>query len=412
MKVAPYPENEVERLERLRQYAILDTPPEDAFDRITRIVAKTIGVPIALVSLVDRDRQWFKSTYGLAAAESSRDIAFCSHAILNDELFVVEDASKDSRFLDNPFVTSDPSIRFYAGAPLQTPDGMNLGTLCAIDSQPRNLSPDHRQLLTDLARLVVDEMELRIAIKDAMKKVAKETKIRAIKDEFLSTVTHELRTPLTSIRATLGLLQGGVVGQLPDQASEMLSIAERNSVNLISLINDLLDLQKFESGKMSFDFRTFDPQELAQETCDNMAAYAAESNVHLSLDVSANPSIIGDPDRIQQALTNLISNAIKFSPADGIVNAQVSSNNNSLCFSITDKGPGIPEDYQPHVFEKFTQSTCPNQPKGTGLGLAITKAIAEAHNGSVTFTTQAGCGTTFYLDIPLRQTLVGSMAIA
>lgn len=410
MKVAQFPENEAVRLEKLQRYAILDTPPEDAFDRITRIVAKTIGVPIALVTLVDRDRQWFKAKCGLEAAETSRDVAFCSHAILSDDVFVVEDASKDPRFSDNPLVTSDPSIRFYAGAPLQTPDGIKLGTLCAIDTQPRKLSPDHRQLLEDLARLVVDELELRIAVKNAMTRVAEEAKTLAIRDEFLSVVSHELRTPLTSIRGSLGLLQEGAVGQLPEQAMELVSIAKRNSVQLIGLINDLLDIQKLESGKMTFDFAAFDTAELAKETCDNLAGYASEKNVKISLSVVDDPSLIGDPERIRQALTNLISNAIKFSSDEGVVFVKLLSEKNHFCFSVEDNGDGIHASFEQHLFDKFSQGKSRKKTKGTGLGLAITKTIAEAHNGSVTFTTEEGCGSTFYLRIPLRQTLVGTEA--
>ena len=212
---APIPENEAKRLERLRLYRILDTPNEEAFDRITRIVAETIGVPIALVSLVDETRQWFKAKHGLNADETPRDIAFCSHAILGDKPLVIQDAAQDPRFSDNPLVMSDPSIRFYAGAPLKTTDGVNLGTLCAIDRRPRQLSDTHRQLLEDLAKIVVDEFELRVALHDAMNQAAKETRLRAMQDEFVATVSHELRTPLTSIRGTLGLLEGGVAGELP-----------------------------------------------------------------------------------------------------------------------------------------------------------------------------------------------------
>jgi signal transduction histidine kinase len=318
---------------------------------------------------------------------------------------VVEDASKDSRFSDNPLVTSGPSIRFYAGAPLKTADGHILGTLCAIDSKPRELCSDHRQLLMDLSRLVVDEMELRVALTDAIKKVAEEVKTRAIQDEFLSTVSHELRTPLTSIRAALGLLQSEAFCELPDQAADLVSIAERNSIQLICLINDLLDLQKLDSGKMTFDFVTFDPCELAKETCENLASHAEDSNVRLKFECAETLSITGDPARIRQALTNLISNAIKYSPVKGVVRITATSEENSLSFAVADTGPGIPESYQPYIFERFSQANCSDGMKGTGLGLAITKTIAEAHNGSVTFTTKEGHGTTFQLRLPLRQSL-------
>ena len=158
---ADKPENEEARLQKLREYDILDTDAEQAFDRITRIVAKTIGVPISLVSLVDEDRQWFKSRYGLDATETPRDLAFCAHAIHGEDVFVVTDPERDERFQDNPLVTDGPEIRFYAGAPLITSDGFKLGTLCAIDDMRHFITEDHKQLLQDLASLVIDEIELR-----------------------------------------------------------------------------------------------------------------------------------------------------------------------------------------------------------------------------------------------------------
>ena len=161
MSCVPFPENEAERLRALRDYDILDTAPEERFDRITRILSRTLNIPIALVSLVDAERQWFKSQVGLGASETPREVAFCAHAICEEDVMVVEDATLDQRFSANPLVTGDPDIRFYAGAPLRTESGLNMGTLCAIDRKPRTLSPDETALLTDLAALVVDEMEMR-----------------------------------------------------------------------------------------------------------------------------------------------------------------------------------------------------------------------------------------------------------
>lgn len=166
---APTPKNEQERLRALRRYDVLDTPLEDAFDRVTRLAKTVFNTPIALVSLVDENRQWFKSRQGLEVDETSREIAFCAHAILANDVMVVNDATRDPRFAENPLVVNEPCIRFYAGAPLRTIDGYNLGTLCVIDLVSREFSHGQRSQLADLASIVVDQLELRLAAKGALR---------------------------------------------------------------------------------------------------------------------------------------------------------------------------------------------------------------------------------------------------
>jgi PAS domain S-box-containing protein len=168
---APLPENEAARLESLRRYAILDTLPEQEFDDLSRLAALICGTPIALVSLVDENRQWFKSKVGIEDSETPRDIAFCAHAINASSVMVVPDALADERFRSNPLVTGDPNVRFYAGAPLLTPEGYALGTLCVVDRVPRELSPDQLEALKALSRLVVNELELRRSVGDLSKAV-------------------------------------------------------------------------------------------------------------------------------------------------------------------------------------------------------------------------------------------------
>lgn len=158
---AETPENEKRRLNVLWQYEVLDTIPEALFDDLTELAANICEAPIALISLVDEKRQWFKSKFGTSLTETSRDVSFCSHAIRQPDLFIIPDAARDQRFATNALVTSDPKIRFYAGAPLITADGYALGTLCVIDKVPRELRPEQKQALRILARHVVSQLELR-----------------------------------------------------------------------------------------------------------------------------------------------------------------------------------------------------------------------------------------------------------
>lgn len=158
MKVPDHPENEESRITMLRSLDILDTEPEERFDRLTRIAKRLFGVPIALVSLVDVNRQWFKSCQGLEVTEMSRDTSFCGHAILGDDIFIISDASLDDRFYDNPLVVNEPRIRFYAGVPLVISNGIKVGTLCLIDREPRILSDDDKELLCDLGKMAAQEL--------------------------------------------------------------------------------------------------------------------------------------------------------------------------------------------------------------------------------------------------------------
>lgn len=158
MIAPPEPKDELQRQETLRSTKLLDSPPEERFDRVTRLARRLFGVPVALVSLVDAHRQWFKSKQGLAVDETSREISFCGHAILRDDAFVVEDAREDARFADNPLVSAGPKIRFYAGHPLAAPDGSKLGTLCLISDAPRHFSTDDRMALHTLATMIESEL--------------------------------------------------------------------------------------------------------------------------------------------------------------------------------------------------------------------------------------------------------------
>lgn len=191
MQAPATPANEVERLHVLRALAILDTQAEERFDRLTRIATRMFNVPISLVTLVDSNRQWFKSRMGLEVEETSRDISFCGHAILGNEAFVVNDASKDPRFFDNPLVTGVPHIRFYAGQPIRTTHGFKIGTLCLIDSQPREFPARDIEDLTDLARMVENELAaIELATMDELTDINNRRGFTMLTEKYLNYFTR------------------------------------------------------------------------------------------------------------------------------------------------------------------------------------------------------------------------------
>jgi signal transduction histidine kinase/DNA-binding response OmpR family regulator/CHASE1-domain containing sensor protein len=232
-------------------------------------------------------------------------------------------------------------------------------------------------------------------------RVFERKKVENMKSEFISTVSHELRTPLTSIKGSLGLIVSGVTGKLSGNLSEMVNIAYNNSDRLVRLINDILDIEKIEVGKMEFNMEVLDLGQLMERIVAENQGFVSECNVNLKLkNFTPDARIFGDSDRITQAVTNLISNAAKFSPENSDVEIDVTAQNHMLHIAVSDKGPGISEEFRSRIFGKFAQADSASGQGGTGLGLSISKAIVEEHSGVIGFESEVGEGATFYIQLP------------
>lgn len=282
---------------------------------------------------------------------------------------------------------------------LRSPPGLSNGVIKELTAHRR----DGAAFPADVALAQMqlpDGMHVVAAIRD----ISERRRVERLKNEFVSTVSHELRTPLTSIAGSLGLLAGGAAGPLPERAGRLVSIASSNCQRLVRLINDILDIEKIESGQMRFEMRSQSLRSLAERALEGLKGYADELGVTLRLKDRCDGTVDGDADRLLQVLTNLISNAAKFSPRGGEVEVRVRIlEGGTARLSVRDEGPGVPESFHDQIFSKFAQadSSDTRQKGGTGLGLAIAKEIVERHGGRLGFESTPGSGATFFVDLPL-----------
>jgi signal transduction histidine kinase len=397
---------EAARLEALKSMDILDTPAEEAFDRITRMASELFETPIALISLVDATRQWFKSKVGLAdVPETPREVAFCHHTIQNDFVMVVPDARADSRFIDNPLVTGTPDIRFYAGAPLRLASGFKLGSMCIIDTKPRTLTAVEERRLATLAQIVVDEMELRVKTNELQTAWAKAQSAAQAKSDFLANMSHELRSPLTSIIGFAGLLNASPA--IADRERHFAQRIQAASENLLLLVNDVLDFSKLESGQVHIETQVVSLAGFLDGVLAQFQERAKAKGLKLQLVIEPSaPDVTRlDPHAVRQILANLLSNAIKFTQAGHITVVAAGSGRAGLSLAVRDTGAGISPESVKQIFERFVQADNSISRKfgGTGLGLAISRQLAELMGGTLTVTSALDEGSVFTLTLPLQK---------
>jgi len=426
---ASTPEDELSRLKDLYEYDVLDTEAEKSFDDLTLLASDICETPISLISLVDPDRQWFKSKHGIDVAETARDISFCSHAILENQVFEVQNALTDTRFHDNPLVTNDPNIRFYAGAPLITPRGNAIGTLCVISDKPKKLSSKQINALTVLSKEVIAQLELRLNNKKLVmaleKQKAHNKELEKLKEEadtanntkskFLANMTHELRTPLHGI---LNLAEFAISEGTTEEKDNTLKSILKSAHYLSNIVNDILDFSKIEAGKLEIEHINFNLNDVISDVIKPQLQQASAKGIKLikSVDPKIAENLKGDPLRVSQILNNLCSNAIKFTKT-GQVELKVSIKSSTLQtqllkFEVIDTGLGINETVQEHLFKEFHQadSSTSREYGGTGLGLSICARLSELMQGQLSFTSKIGKGSTFTYEQSFELALLPSVA--
>ena len=402
MNTAPtlVPHNEAQRLDALKRYNILDTLPDNAFDDATALVSYICGVPLAYISFIDESRQWFKSEIGVSVSEVPREITFFRYTIKDPKIVESPNTLMSRRFRNDPNVTGGFKIRFYAGVPLTTPDGYQIGVLCAADHVPRELNDSQRSALKIVARHVINTLELGTKNIELgrQKKIA--DRAVAAKENFLANMSHEIRTPLNAVIGFTELLAGT---KLDQQQRIYVQDVQTAGENLLLIVNDILDLSKIESGGLALDLQPFDLKKALRHVYDLLKVKAApEVEFNLYLDAELPDTVCGDQGRLNQILVNLAGNALKFT-TEGEVTISVKkiSETQDACqlrFSVKDTGIGIPQEYLDTVFERFTQAEESTTRKfgGTGLGLNIVKQLVELHDSQIQVKSREGYGSEFY----------------
>jgi signal transduction histidine kinase len=390
--------NESERLKDLESYSILDSLEEADYDNLTAIAAQICGTSISLVSLIDDHRQWFKSHHGLDATETPKKHAFCAHAINDpDHLFMIQDARLDDRFRDNPLVTGDPHVIFYAGMPLISEEGYPLGTLCVIDDKPKVLNQNQIDALTSLANQVMNLMKLRKKQQTLEQMVVKLEEKNKELERFAVIAAHDLRSPLSNISMITSLFTERYFSQIGDEGKNMLKLIGDSSDKLRSLIDGLLAYSKSEKvlKEMKTKISTVD---LEHDIFDSF-----KTDDHLEMTFKTDlKEITVNKTAINQILFNLFTNAIKYNDKD-MSNIEIGllDLDKHYQFYVQDNGLGIDERFHGKIFDIFETiaSTDKYGRPGNGIGLATVKKIVEKSGGSIWVESELGKGSKFIFTI-------------
>ena len=345
-KISLTEEAETNRLKALKKYEILDTPPDGIFDRLVALASRVLDVPIVIVSLVDTDRIWFKSTYGLNVQQIDREMGLCASAILGKDIYLVEDAIKDPRTLTNSLVAGSFGLRFYAAVPLQTVDGYNLGTFCIIDKKPRQLSDEQKSSMYDFAAMVMDQMELRLSAR----------KVNFQQNHLLNAAMHNLRNPLSTISMRAQLLKEFMDDRETVEESCEKIVETVTRVN--KMIQDLLDSASMQEGQIVLNIRRIYLTEVVKKIFSSNKTLADHKGQRLVFKSSGNPAVMGDENRLAEIADNLINNAIKFSPIGTDITVSIEQIADYVLLKVSDQGPGFTEDDRKLLFKTLQPAEC------------------------------------------------------
>lgn len=411
-------------IERLGLHAL---PADPVLDGLVRVAARALRCPVAMVNMVGADSAWSLASTDGKRLWLPREVAFCSTAIAQPRQLVVNDLRQDARFARHPLVDGDPHIRFYAGVPIGDGDD-TLGTLCVIDTEPRDIDDAALQALDDLARaashwmaarrehLALVEAEtlqrerLQILVSQRTAELQQATAAAeaasAAKSAFLATMSHEIRTPMNGV---VGLIELVDRSGLPPHQQELMHAARDSAHTLLGLIDNILDFSKIESGRLELTDEAFELRRLVEGAGDACLGLASRQGVslHVHLQPGLPTQLLGDSMRLRQVVSNLLGNAVKFSggrSTGGRVSLRVEASTDELALSVQDDGVGLTAEAMSRLFQPFEQAEASTTRRfgGTGLGLAISHRLVQAMGGRISVLSEPGAGARFTVHLPLR----------
>jgi signal transduction histidine kinase len=399
LKSFPVPQNETARLKALHKYDLSNKFFEKEYDFITKMASQICNTPVSLITLLDAEKQVMKSTHGFAVKETPRESSFCNYTILDpDNVNVVPDLRLDERYNSNPLVTGEPHAVFYAGAPLVTPDGFVLGSICVLDAEARSLSEEQQEALKALARQTITTMELRKKNLDLKHTQGKLQQCNKELKEFIKLVSHDMKTPLANITMLSKGFRGSYKAILDKKADGYIELIEHSAVELIAFIDGMLCKSKKAPGNCGGSKKVNTLQVL------NKVIQLLAPPEDIKINIKGNfPKLPINEIALQLVFQNLITNAIKYNDKPkGIITIISDSDGDHHYFQFSDNGSGIASADLDKIFRE--QQTLDKLDrygnKGTGVGLAKVKNIIESVGGNITVASKLHRGTAFTISIP------------
>ncbi|HTK18402.1 MAG TPA: GAF domain-containing sensor histidine kinase [Mucilaginibacter sp.] len=383
------PDNDSERVAALRRYQIINSHRETAFNSICELACELFSCPISHISFLDEDTEYIKAEVGMDGLEKvSRGVGFCSVAILQPEIMLIEDTLNNELFARHPYVTDKLRIRFYAAAPVVTPDGFVIGTMCLIDTQPRTMTEKEKQLLQKLARVVMEQTELRYNNISLLQQ----------RDEFIAIASHEMRTPLTSLKAAIQLLEQNNTSQKSSLPDRMLNQASKSASKLGYLVDDLFETSRINQKTFDLERKRFQLDVLID---DCLYFVKAAGKFEIKVEGDAKIQLFADGRKIEQVLVNLVENAMKYAPDSPVITLSIDQFPGFIRISVTDKGPGIAPETLPHIFRRYFRPEQSIVQTGLGLGLYICAEVVKEHGGEIGVNSELGKGSSFWFTLPV-----------